>query len=137
MTDDTGGNRKDPNRGLGADAEDDELPPPPFRLDPEDPSDSVRIIGPADEPPLRFNPDDTGPLPHWTEPPTGEVPRIFADDAPGATTDADEPWGSPSPVRRDDKQGFETDYTLDFASLGSGPTVGGPDEQGSAVDPFF
>src|SRR5213080_1503181 len=46
--------------------------PPPFRLDPDDPSDSVRVIGPADEPPLRFNPDDTGPLPHWTEPPTGE-----------------------------------------------------------------
>src|SRR5436190_785218 len=78
MTDDTGGNRKDPNRRLGADAEDDELPPPPFRLTPEDPSDSVRIIGPADEPPLRFNPDDTGPLPHWTGPPPGAVPPISA-----------------------------------------------------------
>ena len=25
---------------------------------------------------LRFGPNDTGPLPHWTDPPTGEVPRL-------------------------------------------------------------
>jgi phosphatidate cytidylyltransferase len=98
MTDDTGGNRKDPNSRVDADAEDEELAPP-FRVSPDDPAESVRIIGPADEPPLRFNPDDTGPLPHWTEPPTGEVPRIFGDDAGGTgTPDADDPWASPSPV---------------------------------------
>ena len=25
---------------------------------------------------LSFGPDDTGPLPHWTDPPTGEMPRM-------------------------------------------------------------
>src|SRR5687768_4882510 len=25
---------------------------------------------------LSFGPDDTGPLPHWTAPPTGEIPRL-------------------------------------------------------------
>ena len=39
-------------------------------------------------PPLSFGPDDTGPLPHWTAPPTGEVPRILGD------TGADEDWSS-------------------------------------------
>ena len=29
---------------------------------------------------LSVRPDDTGSLPHWTEPPTGEVPRIDAVD---------------------------------------------------------
>ena len=24
----------------------------------------------------RFGPNDTGPLPHWTDPPTGEIPRL-------------------------------------------------------------
>jgi len=42
----------------------------------------------GDDAPLRFEPDDTGPLPNWTEPPTGEVPRIFAEDI--ATDDLDE-----------------------------------------------
>jgi phosphatidate cytidylyltransferase len=137
MTDDTGGNRKDPNSRIDADAEDEELPPPD-RVSPDDPAESVRIIGPADEPPLRFNPDDTGPLPHWTEPPTGEVPRIFGDDAAGTGThDTEDPWASPSPVWRDDRPGFDTDDTLDFASLGTGTRVGALDEQGSSVDPFF
>jgi phosphatidate cytidylyltransferase len=137
MTDDTGGNRKDPNSGIDADAEDEELPPP-YRVSPDDPAESVRIIGPADEAPLRFNPDDTGPLPHWTEPPTGEVPRILGDDAAGTGThDTEDPWASPSPVWRDDRPGFDSDDTLDFASLGTGTRVGALDEQGSAVDPFF
>jgi phosphatidate cytidylyltransferase len=137
MTDDTGGNRNDQKRGIGADADDEELPPP-HRVDPEDPSESVRIIGPADEPPLRFSPDDTGPLPHWTEPPTGEVPRIFGEDLPAASDDTEDPWAATQgPVWRDDRPGFDTDDTIDFASLGAGPRVGALDEQGSAVDPFF
>jgi len=59
---------------------------------------------------LRFGPDDTGPLPHWTAPPTGEVPRIAPPS--GTTDDADEDdddevdvWSTfttESPVWRDD-----------------------------------
>jgi len=46
--------------------------------------------------PIRFGPSDTGPLPHWTEPPTGDLPRIFA---------GDEPTGSSRGKRRDDSSG--------------------------------
>ena len=140
MTDETGGHRPDKNSGLGADADDevDETFPPPSG----EPSESVRIIGPVDEPPLRFGPDDTGPLPHWTEPPTGEVPKIFGDDVPAAGDDEVDPWSGVggSPVWRDDRPGFEADETIDidFAALGSGTRVGALDDQGtSSVDPFF
>src|SRR4051794_24777957 len=101
MTDDNGGFRPDDD-----DDDDDGV----YRVRPDDPAESVTIIGSADEPPLRFDsgdesplrfePDDTGPLPHWTEPPTGEVPRIFADDA----VDIDE-WAASAtqaPVWRED-----------------------------------
>ena len=26
---------------------------------------------------ISFGDSDTGPLPHWTEPPTGEIPRVL------------------------------------------------------------
>jgi phosphatidate cytidylyltransferase len=102
---------------------------------PADPSESVRIIGGGDEPPLRFGPDDTGPLPHWTAPPTGEVPRIFGDEA---SSDDFEAWSSLArgPVWRDDKAGYD-DETIDFAPLGEGTRVGALDEHGSGADPFF
>ena len=45
---------------------------------------------------IRFGPSDTGPLPHWTEPPTGDLPRIFEDDAPTGRT---------RKTRRDDSSG--------------------------------
>ena len=82
MTDDTGDHRPE-------DDEDDDVQ----RVRPDDSSESVTIIGPADEAPLRFDtldeaplrfaPDDTCPLPHWTEPPTGGDSRSRS--AAGAT----------------------------------------------------
>lgn len=55
---------------------------------------------------LRFGPDDTGPLPHWTEPPTGEMP-LFAEPAGTGAGDEDdvdvwESFTTPTPVWRDD-----------------------------------
>jgi len=56
---------------------------------------------------LSFGPNDTGPLPHWTDPPTGEIPRM----APAASSDDDtsdddvDVWSSfttESPIWRDD-----------------------------------
>ena len=69
--------------------------------EPIETADGVKIVG-DDEPALRFGPDDTGPLPHWTEPPTGEVPKILADEP----HDDVDPWSSFSgqtPVWRDDQ----------------------------------
>jgi phosphatidate cytidylyltransferase len=70
----------------------DEVPPPPpparqptLRFPIEEPDETEAAYGP--EPGERVS--GTGPmpdLPHWTEPPTGEVPRILA-DTPAATDD--------------------------------------------------
>jgi phosphatidate cytidylyltransferase len=38
--------------------------------------------------------DDSGALPHWTDPPTGEVPRIDAAQAPSDSTDDVDVWSS-------------------------------------------
>jgi phosphatidate cytidylyltransferase len=58
---------------------------------------------------LRFGPDDTGPLPHWTAPPTGEIPSLGTPppSATPADDDADDVdvWSTfttESPVWRDD-----------------------------------
>ncbi|MGA0916614.1 MAG: phosphatidate cytidylyltransferase [Ilumatobacteraceae bacterium] len=43
----------------------------------DDPLENFDDPAPADdEPPLRFG-DESGPMPHWTEPPTGEIPRAI------------------------------------------------------------
>lgn len=54
--------------------------------------------------PIRFGPSDTGPLPHWTEPPTGELPRIFENDASSGRnprTRRDDSGPRQEPRRRD------------------------------------
>jgi phosphatidate cytidylyltransferase len=82
-----------------------------------DPSDGVRIVGDDDEPPLRLS-DDTGPLPHWTEPPTGEVPRIFLEESSSDDINSWSGLGNQQPVWRDDREG--RDERLDVAP-GEGP----------------
>jgi phosphatidate cytidylyltransferase len=63
------------------------------------------IEDPSDE--LSFGTSDTGPLPHWTAPPTGEMPNTLtpdSDDQPDPTNDLDV-WSSFSndaPVWSDD-----------------------------------
>ena len=39
---------------------------------------------------LSFGPNDTGPLPHWTDPPTGEIPRLAPAASAGGGGDDDE-----------------------------------------------
>src|SRR6266540_2710692 len=88
-----------PTRALGGDTE---------------PPEGVKLVG-DEGPALRFGPDDTGPLPHWTEPPTGEVPQILADEG---HEDVD-PWSTFSgqaPVWRDDES-EDTDAGLDLTPL--------------------
>ena len=50
---------------------------------------------------LSFGSDATGPLPHWTEPPTGEMPKIEAAPAAAGESDDLDVWStftSESPV---------------------------------------
>jgi phosphatidate cytidylyltransferase len=62
---------------------------------------------------LRFEPNDTGPLPHWTDPPTGEIPQM-SPQASGKDPDDDEDvdvWSqftTETPVWRDDAPSTET-----------------------------
>ncbi|MEY2582596.1 MAG: phosphatidate cytidylyltransferase [Ilumatobacteraceae bacterium] len=55
---------------------------------------------------LSFGASDTGPLPHWTEPPTGEVPRTLTTAAQSDPSDDLDVWSSfagKAPVWRDDQ----------------------------------
>lgn len=55
---------------------------------------------------LSFGSSDTGPLPHWTEPPTGEIPRTLTASPPSDPTDDLDVWSSfagKAPVWRDDQ----------------------------------
>ena len=60
-----------------------------------------------DDEPLSFGDEGTGALPHWTEPPTGEIPR-FDTDAVAETDHDDEEldvwssFSSEAPVWKDD-----------------------------------
>jgi phosphatidate cytidylyltransferase len=44
--------------------------------------------------PLSFGDDESGPMQHWTDPPTGEVPRIAAPEAAPDPTDDVDVWSS-------------------------------------------
>jgi phosphatidate cytidylyltransferase len=103
------------------------------RTTPKDPTESIRIIGPSDDPPLRLD-DDTGPLPHWTEPPTGEVPRVLLDEGAGDDLDAWSGFGGQAPVWRDDVPPGRDDPT-GFGDLGQGVSNVRP--LSSSDDPFF
>ena len=49
---------------------------------------TIQFADEGDGPSLKFG-DDTGPLPHWTEPPTSELPRTVAAD-----TTSDDVWST-------------------------------------------
>ena len=76
-------------------APDDEPEPeePRWSTSPGDATEAVRIVSASDDPPLRFGPDETGPLPHWTEPPTGEITRTHDDDLSWARLTDEPRWG--------------------------------------------
>jgi phosphatidate cytidylyltransferase len=137
--DDQGGHQSDPRNWLVPDeaTELDEQLETAWQAADEGPAtESIQLIGDDEQPPLRFGPDDTGPLPHWTAPPTGEVPRIFAD------SEEAEAWSglqSQGPVWRDDRgmAPGTVEEEFDLGSLETGPRVGALDERPAPRDMFF
>jgi phosphatidate cytidylyltransferase len=99
--------------------------------EPEDPSQfgAVPVVEPDAEPP--GDEREGSELPHWAEPPTGEVPSIF-----GGAQDDDASWASLSssqPRWRDQSSGWDD---TDLSDLGEDlPRTGGLDD--SAADDFF
>ncbi len=95
MTDDERRPRRQDGRPDEGEAED--YGPPLFAESTDDDDESGGIS---------FGASDTGPLPHWTEPPTGEMPRTLATSAPSDPTDDLDVWSSfagKAPVWRDDQ----------------------------------
>ncbi|MCU1394341.1 MAG: hypothetical protein JWM34_2769 [Ilumatobacteraceae bacterium] len=111
----------------GSKREDDDFGPPLFG----DPSET------AERPTISFD-DNTGPLPHWTEPPTGDMPRVLGD----STDDLDvwSTFSSSAPVWSDDdtsdpSAGYEN--VSDMARSGQMPVTGAVPEgfEFEAADP--
>ncbi len=106
----------------------------PDDWDDDDLGDPIFADESVDDVPLRFGPDESGPMPHWTAPPTGEIPRIFAEKEPGEGVDI---WGNyaqptaAGPVWRD--SGHAGDETATVADLGleSIAPLGALDERGT------
>lgn len=107
--------------------DEDEFGPPLFG----DPSEPVA------RPTLSFD-DHTGPLPHWTEPPTGEMPKVLGES--GDPTDDLDVWSSFSstpPVWSDDEpadvsEGYEG--ISDVVRSGQMPVTAGPAEYFDEAD---
>jgi phosphatidate cytidylyltransferase len=114
--------------------DDEELDAPP-----SSPTQAVPVVE-ADEPLLRFSQDD-GILPHWTEPPTGQMPAILADDATAKGDSELAAWsgfGAQAPVWRDDRSANATGPgDTDFSYLDDGERPGALDESPLSDDPFL
>ncbi len=75
---------------------------------------------------LSFGSSDTGPLPHWTEPPTGEMPRTLTASPPSDPTDDLDVWSSfagKAPVWREDQQVDPHDETDEIEQVVSPDSV--------------
>lgn len=84
---------------------------------------------------ISFGDSDTGPLPHWTDPPTGEVPRVLTPEATGDPTDDLDVWSSfsgQSPTWREGS-GSDPERGLDDIT-GLSPVFGEP-EPGNPAPP--
>ena len=105
-------------------------------------------VGFDDDPrpePIRLGADDSGALPNWTDPPTGEVPRIDAAASADPTDDVDV-WssfaGSPAddaePEAPRDPTGeltWHDDPTVDDASVSAGAAASGSVPVTEAAEP--
>jgi phosphatidate cytidylyltransferase len=134
-----------PRRAEGEPRFGDRPAPPPETTRP-----AVRFPLAEDEEPEAFRPKVTGApgpsLPHWTEPPTGEVPRIFPDEPvdEAAEDDAEDldAWSSfatSGPRWRDSAGDWaEPDYDAEALRNDESPRLGSLDSRDRpAPDDFF
>src|SRR3954467_1019124 len=104
---------------------------PPLFAEPEE-SDSGEIASG-----LSFGASDTGPLPHWTEPPTGEMPRTLTTAAPADPSDDLDVWSSfagKAPVWSDDQPVDPHDETNEIERVAPTQSVGDDTDDITARD---
>jgi phosphatidate cytidylyltransferase len=86
--------------------------------------------------PISFGSEESGAMPHWTDPPTGEVPRIAAAETPSDPTDDVDVWSSFAGSSTTDDAGeapkdptgelsWHDDPTVDDASVSPSPRTSG------------
>src|ERR1700712_5711934 len=78
--------------------------PPLF---PDEPTNEVHGID------LSFGENDTGPLPHWTDPPTGEVPRVLSTNTDSDDVDVWSSFSTSQPVWKEEAAGRDPSGALD------------------------
>ncbi len=117
----------------------DEEPEPPRRRGPARARDLGRDAEPAARPAAVRRVDDDDErveLPHWTAPPTGQVPKVLIDDSR-----RDESWSTyaSSPRWRDPTSDWDADDFSDVSDLAEDlPRVGAlADRERPAIDEFF
>jgi phosphatidate cytidylyltransferase len=89
----------------------------------------------SEQPAITFGPNETGPLPHWSDPPTGELPRLA--NAPADPTDDLDVWSSfaGQPPAWRDAPASDVDAFEDLRS--NHPPAGAFVEEPMPDDPFF
>ncbi len=118
--------------------DDDDFGPPLFG---DDSDDAVVGSGVRTDKPIVFD-DNSGSLPHWTEPATGEVPRVRKPAAAPVAGPADEldVWSSfagQAPVWQDDDQPGASDQSGQLEDFSDMPRSGAFSESTAQDDPFF
>jgi len=87
---------------------------------------------------ISFGAGDTGPLPHWTQPPTGELPSVLASQPRAQSDDGLDVWSSFSgsgPIARIDDEVDSTDGSGGLDEINTlAPTF---DEDDADIEPFF
>jgi hypothetical protein len=78
-------------------------------FDDAEPTQNIDEVAEGDSDAITFGAGTTGNLPHWTDPPTGEVPRLDAEGEPPAADESEEldvwsSFSSESPVWQEDEQ---------------------------------
>jgi phosphatidate cytidylyltransferase len=124
--------------------DDDEFGGPLFGATTEQPAIGFDDLGAE---PLRLDSDDSGSMPHWTDPPTGEVPRIEAAEVSPDPTDDVDVWSSftGAPAAADDavempkdptgELTWHDDPTVDDAPVASSARISGTVPVTQPVEP--
>ncbi len=114
---------------------DDSYPPPP--PPPPPPSPSVGSTGSSID--VSDEPSGSIPLPHWTEPPSGEVPRILPDQGPPDATEEITGWSASTGPRWRDQSNDWDDSDFSEAILDDpSARMGALDQsRGDDADDFF